>query len=78
MSCRNSSNLFIVVHYTYQHMPHLLIIVDCTRVGSATASFNGLVTVAQENSTNQIADGGSATASFALGNHFPGVRTPET
>ena len=36
-------------------MPCLVAIVDCTHVGSATASFKDLVTVAQENS-NQTAD----------------------
>ena len=31
-------------------------VVDCTHAGAATASFRDLVTVAQENSTNQTAD----------------------
>ena len=40
-------------HYTYQH---IVAIVDYTLVGSATASFKDLVTVVQENSTNQTAE----------------------
>ena len=44
-----------------------LVVIDCTHVGSATASFKDLVTVAHGNSTNQTANvlgRGSATASF--------------
>ena len=37
-------------------MSCLVAIVDCTHVGSATTSFKDLVTVAQVNSSNQIAD----------------------
>ena len=40
----------------YQHIHYLLAIVDYTLVGSATASFKDLVTVTQENYTNQTAD----------------------
>ena len=39
----------------YQHILYIVAIVDCTHVGSATASFKDLVTVAQENTTNQAA-----------------------
>ena len=70
------SDLFIVVvHYTYQH-----IIVDY----SCRVSYSlhqGLGQVAQENSTKQTAYifcRGSATASFGLGNSFPGVATLPT
>ena len=46
--------LFTVVgHYTYPLILYLVAIVDCTHVGSATASFKDLVTIAQENVTNQ-------------------------
>ena len=37
-------------------MPCLAAIVDDVYIGSASAPFNDLVTVAQENSTNQTAD----------------------
>ena len=55
-------------------------IVDC--IGSATASFKDLVTVAQKNSTNQpnskwMLGRVSATA-FGLDNSIPGVSTPPT
>ena len=63
-----SANLFVViVQCTYQHIRYVDTIVDCSRVGSATASFMALVTVAQENSTNQ-----TTTACFGLGNSFQG------
>ena len=44
-SFKPSSNLFIVVHKIYHHMPYLITILDCAHVGSATASFKDLVTV---------------------------------
>ena len=66
-----------IVHYTYQHIPciqlltepvyttlyttHMPCLVDYNHIGSSLASFKNLVTVSQENSTNQI-----ATASLDL------------
>ena len=35
-----------LLYTTYQHIPYLVTIVNCTDVGSATASFKDLVTVA--------------------------------
>ena len=49
--------------------------VDCTKAGSATASFNDLVTAAQEKS--RCFSRGSATASFRLGNSFLPQTTAE-
>ena len=60
-----SNKLVLVVHYTNQHVLHLVAIVssthayysailNCTHAGSAI--FKGLETVAQEKSTNQIVD----------------------
>ena len=56
-----------IVQCTYPHIPYVDAIVDCSRVGSATASFMALVTVAQGNFTNQ-----TITACFGLGNSFQG------
>ena len=44
--------------YTTQNIKYhvFLLLVGSTHVGSATASFNDLITVAQENSYNQTAD----------------------
>ena len=65
--------------HKYQFMPYLIAVVDCTHVESATAFFKEVVTVAQENSTNQTADvlvrGSVIRASFGFGNGFPGART---
>ena len=83
-----SSNLFIVaVHYTYQHMllllqnnhniPYLAAIVDCTHVGSATASFKDLVTFHREYYIRYLGRG-SAMACLELGNSWPGARTSQT
>ena len=58
---------FIVAAMTYpctlhcplqnnQNIPYLVAIVDCTHVGSATVSIQGLGNIAQENSFNQTAD----------------------
>ena len=56
--------LVAIVDYTY-HISYAVAIVDLTHVGTGIASFKDLVTVAQENSTNQ-----TATASLGLGNSF--------
>ncbi len=58
--------------YTHINTHHMLLLLLTTHVGSARASFKHLVTVAQENTTNQ-----TATASFELGNSFPGVGYPQ-
>ena len=59
-------------------MPYLVAVVDRTCVRPAAVSFTDLVTVAQKKFTNLFVGGGSATASFGLGNGFLGTRTPQT
>ena len=44
--------LYYIGPYTYQHVPYVVAIVDGTHVGSATASFKVMVTVAQGYFTN--------------------------
>ena len=69
------------MHYTYGHPPYHATIVDCILVEPATASLKGLVTDAQENSTNQMADVLAEVQlhlSFELDNGYPGKRSPQT
>ena len=68
------------LHSPLHKNQHLVNIDDSTHVGSATASFKEIVTVARYNSTKQTADTlgrESATTSFGIGNCYPGVRTPQ-
>ena len=39
-----------------QHIPYLIVVIDCTHVGSASASFKDFMIVAKKLSTNQTAD----------------------
>ena len=59
---------------TTQKLAHtiLVAIVSRTHAGLAIAAFKDLVTVAQENSTNQTAD-----MLFGLGSNCPGERMPQ-
>ena len=54
-------------------MPSLVATVDCILVGAAIASFNNLVRVAQEDTTNQqqMVWQWISYGSFELGNSFP-------
>ena len=40
MALKKLSVAYCVVHYTYYHMPCLVAVVDCTHVGSGSASFH--------------------------------------
>ena len=52
--CLNTTSI-LLVYYINQHVPYVVAFVNCSHVGSATASFKGLITVAQENFTNETA-----------------------
>ena len=74
-------NAFSIHYITLRHLPGLVATADCIHVGAATASFEDLVTVAQQNSTNQTVDvsvENQLHPPLNLGNSFPETRTPHT
>ena len=71
----------IHVHHVVLHkISHLVAIVDCTHIGSATASFKDLVTLPRRTLPikQQIFWQRISNGSFGHDNSFPGARTPQT